>query len=483
MFKKRTDVSIFITDQIVGFFERHPFLDQARYGSMHFEKGAIENGYIKEPESVLETIKELFTRFNIYPRSITLIIHDQNLLIRDVKIKVEELGKKTIDQYFAEQMGKTLHFPYPEPVITHFVREQTEEIIRVIALITDGTLLHAYHDIFDHLNAKEVKYEISAIPFYNVYHNKVNQLDDIVMFVNLYNGMFSIQIIEKGFPIFNLIEENDGGLEEYALMIENYVDRIANYYKYNMRKGKQTISKALVFNMNDDMEDQDLEKHLIKKLSSYKAQLCTFNVEETFSKLLPKACKLPYAILLGEPFRLQHALDFKLNRIPKNRIYGHQLMVMSFAIVVLMLLVYIPYYAMSEEIKMQQNRNNALDMQLDMLIEETPQVTVIPTDQMDYNTAHDYLSSREVPFTSYLGDLQDAETSDVQMTSYQVKPASNEIIILLQGTTQQDLYEFVLMIYEMHGVITEPTTDRWMTSRPTYRILTPLTMEVTIIYA
>ena len=118
-------------------------------------------------------------------------------------------------------------------------------MIRVIALITDGLLLHSYHDIFDRLNAKEVKYEISAIPFFNIYNNQVNKLEDIVMFVNLYNNMFSIQIVEHGFPIFNMIEESEGGIEEYAMMVENYVERIANYYKFNLRKGKKVIGKVL----------------------------------------------------------------------------------------------------------------------------------------------------------------------------------------------------------------------------------------------
>lgn len=483
MFNKRTDLSIFFTDQVVGFFQQTPFLDQSAYGTAQLEKGAIENGYIKEPESVLQSVKQLFDRFKIYPRTITLMIHDQNLLVRDVKIKRDDLGKKSIDQYFQEQLGKTLHFPYPDPVITHFVREENEDIIRVIALITDGLLLHSYHDIFDHVNAKEVKYEISSIPLYNVYHNKVSELEEFVMFVNLYTGMFSIQILEKGFPIFNLIEENDGGKEEYALMVENYVERIANYYRYNLRKGKQTIAKLLVFNMNDDLADDELNKLLIRKLSSYKAQLCDLHVEETFSKMLPKACKLPYAILLGEPFRLQHNIDFKLDRIQKNRIYGHQMMVISFAIVVFMLLVYIPFYAMSEEIKMQQNRNNALQMQLDMLIEETPSVPVYPIDQLNHNSAYDHIVSQQDLFGPSITSIIALLHADVTLTSYQVRPLQNEIVLILNGTTDTALYEFVLDLYEAHGILTTPTSTRFITARPSYRLLSPTTMEVTIIYA
>lgn len=483
MFNKRSDVSLFFTDQVVGFFQRHAFLDQAAYASLPLEKGAIENGYIKEPESVLETLKKLFEKYSIYPRTITLMIHDQNLLIRDVKIKKEDILKKTIDQYFTEQLGKTLHFPYPEPVITHFIREESEDMVRVIALITDGHLLHAYHDVFDRLNAKEVKYEISAIPFYNVYHNKVEQLDEVVMFVNLYQGMFSIQILEKGFPIFNLIEENDGGIEEYTLMIENYVERIANYYKFNLRKGRQAIKKVLFFNMNTEVEDQEIESLLIKKLSSYKAQICDFNTNETFSNLLPKVCKLPYAIFLGEADRLQQSIDFKLQRIPKNRIFGHQLMVVSFAIVAIMLLVYIPYYAMSEEIKMQQNNNNALQMQLDMLLEETPTLPEIPVDQLEYNQAYNTILNELDVVTPMISKLLMTQSAEVTITSYQVRLHDNEIVLMIMGTDQNALYEYLLFIYETHGIMDEKTDMRFITTQPTFNIISSQTMEVTITYA
>ncbi len=311
----------------------------------------------------------------------------------------------------------------------------------------------------------------------------MNKLEDIVMFVNLYNNMFSIQIVEHGFPIFNMIEESEGGIEEYAMMVENYVERIANYYKFNLRKGKKVIGKVLAFNMNEDFSDSDLQELVIDRLSSFKAQLCSFNVEEKFSKLLPKACKLPYTVLLGEQYRSQHDIDFKLKRVSKKTVLGHQFMVFSMAIIVLILLVYIPYYALSEEQKMQQNRNNILQIQLDMLEEETPQPVVLPVDQMNYNTAYTYISSQKFVFTPYILNLLDSQTATVLVRSYRVETKLNQIQMVIQGTTEQELYEFVIDIYESYGVQEEPSSERWMIKRPTYSLSASFTMEVTITYA
>ena len=148
-----------------------------------------------------------------------------------------------------------------------------------------------------------------------------------------------------------------------------------------------------------------------------------------------------------------------------------------------MLLVYIPYYAMSEEIKLQQNRNNALQMQLDMLIEETPQTSEVPVVQLEYNRAYSYIMNQQDVFTSHLLDITNLQSPSVILTSYQVRPETNEIAIYIQADTEQELYEFIISLYESHGVIDEPTLTRWITKTPTYRFTATLTMEVTISYA
>ncbi len=480
MRKRRSDVALFITDQFVSFFERQSGVDHPSYGIEYFEKNAIENGYIKEPENVLITIKTLFQRFNVKPRTITLAIHDQNILIRDVKIKLEDLDKKTIEQYLDEQRNKTLHYPYSNPVVTHFIREQNEQTIRVIALITDGDLLHAYYDVFDRLKAKEVKYEIASIPFYNMYTKEIGKLDDIVMFVNMYKGMFSIQIVENGFPIFNMIEESEGGMEDYALMVENYVERIANYYKFNLRKGKKSIDKVLVFNIHEEDANRDLEVSVIKRLGSFNAQLCNLKIEENN---FPNACIIPYAMMKGEAYRTQDEIEFNLKRISKKTVLGHQIMVLSMAIIIFVLLVYIPYYALEEEKRMAQNQNNVLQIQLDMLREETEQPIKFPVDQTNYNASYDYISAQEYPFTPYLLDLLDSETATVLIRSYQVDTKLKQIKVVIQGTNEQELYEYVLVIYEAYGIIDQKTDKRWIEEEPTYRLTLALTMEVTIQYA
>jgi hypothetical protein len=138
---------------------------------------------------------------------------------------------------------------------------------------------------------------------------------------------------------------------------------------------------------------------------------------------------------------------------------------------------------MSEEIKMQQNRNNALQMQLDMLVEETPAIPVYPVDQLNHNTAYQKITHEQDMFGSYIEDVMALLDSDVSLSSYQVQPGQNKIVIIINGTSDTHLYEYVIDLFEYHGVVSVPTETNWITERPTYRFTSPTTMEVTIYYA
>jgi hypothetical protein len=484
MFTKSSDFSVFFTDDYLSFFELAPFLDQSRFGHVKLDSGIIENGYIKEPEALLNIMQQLFKQNNIKPRKITHIIHDQNVLIRDIKIIKEQLGKKSVDEYIKEQQGKTLLLPFSESSISHIVRYENEVEIRVIAIIIDSNLLHDYHDVFDRLRAKEVKFEISSLPLYEQYLEKGGLKATNSMIVSIYEGMFSLQIVEEHIPIFNLIEEIDGGLEEYDLIIENYVERIANYYKYNMRKGKTEIKNVIFFNFNSDLSIFQLQQGLCAKLKNYHAKVCDLYLEDPLAKVLPFETMLPYAVARNRQITPPVKFDFKLERMKQLNLYANYLLIAAFFIISTTLLVYIPYFSMNEEIKIEQNNVNALQNQLQVLIDETPTTPSFSIIQQNYSNAYQYLMSKEANPKSMLLDLIGELNSNVMINSYQIKSQTKEIVIVLQGHTESDLFEYMISIYEAYGIVTEVEDEtRWILFEPTYKFNNPLQVEVTIRYA
>jgi len=481
--RKNIDISIFFTDSEVGFFEMTSLLEHAIYGHSKLERGIIDNGYIKEPEMLFKTLDDLFRLLNIKPRRITFIVSDQNLLIRDIKIPKEDLDKQTINQYINEQTGKSIYFPFEEPAVSSIIREETDEFTRLIGKIVDSNLLHDYHDVFDRLGAKDVQYELSVMPIYEMYHQKHPEDTGALMLVNLYEKIFSIQIIENDIPIFHLVEEGNDEINTYYQIVENFVERIANYYQFNMRKGKQKIKKVLLFAYDDQLNEAHINMYFSKQLKGLNASVCETMLTHDLVQRLPKVCTLPFvAALLNQTDRIVQA-DFKISRYKKVNQYANYLMTLAFFIIAATLLVYLPFYALEEDIKFQQNRNNALDNQLKTLIDETPFQPTVSVIQQDYSLAYDFLSQKNESPSPYLTDLFTLLGSEVGVINYQMRTTQKEIILIITSHSEQALYEYVIDIYESYGMTTTPNDGRWMIERPSQRMTQPLVLEVTIRYA
>ncbi|MBN2268212.1 MAG: hypothetical protein JXC35_02185, partial [Acholeplasmataceae bacterium] len=123
----RHEVSIFISDTQIGFFQYLP--DQtykSKFGTTEIDPGIIENGYIKDPEVLLFQLKSLFKAHQIKPKKLRMVIHDQNILIRQITILKEELKERSISEYVKNERGKSIHFPFENAAVTHMVRSETD---------------------------------------------------------------------------------------------------------------------------------------------------------------------------------------------------------------------------------------------------------------------------------------------------------------------------------------------------------------------
>ncbi|PKK93227.1 MAG: hypothetical protein CVV61_05730 [Tenericutes bacterium HGW-Tenericutes-6] len=482
--RKSKDLAIYFSNQQAGIYEIGVPFDQSFFGFVQFDKGLIENGYIKEPELVLQTMNAFFIKENIKPRKIIHILHDQNYLIRDIKIKDEDLGKLSHEDYIQSQIGKTIYLPYESSEITSIIREKQEDATRIIGIVSDAELLHAYHDIYDRLKAKEVHFEIAVLPQYKLYiKNHQEQQDETLMFVSIYDGAYSIQIIEQGIPIFNLIEDIEGGREEYVLAIENYVERIANYYKYNMRKGKKNIHGVVLFSLDPDYDLESVQKDFVKKLKSFKARVCEELLFNPLINVLPKVAIPTMAYAKSYEEDINYLSGFKLIRPKRSITYGNYINIIAFSLVAFMFLIYMPFYAIQEDIKFQQNRNNALQTQLNTLRDETPQNPNYSLLQQNYSNAYDLISAHEFSQAPHLSDLISLLPSDIAIINYQLRAEQKEIKFILTALNEEVLIEYALEIYETYGIVGEASETRWMIQKPATKFTQTNVLEVVINYA
>jgi len=486
MFNNKVNISIYITDDKIGFYQYDvPKNHIAKYGYIDLDKGIIQAGDILEPEILYRKLQGLLKQNKIKPSVIRYVINDQSVIKKEIIISKEELAKMSIEQYVVKQLGKTIHFPFENPVFTHYIREEKDNFLKVLIVISDGEMLNNYHDIFDRLKAKEVILDLPSLSLYNSYLTKTQKSFKNLMLVSLYDRIITIKIVEDDVPIFSITEETEDSSQQYYDVLENYVERIINFYRFNMNKGEKTIENIVFFNFSEDITSKSLKEKITVKFKEHTYDLCEIMAMDESLATVPKICLMGYAAGIPklDKLKIYKTFGFNLNRShPINQVL-HYIMAMSFLILSSMILIYIPYYLKNEEIVNQVNINSILQNQLEILQRETPVEKTYTTLEKNYSNSYDFLIDKEYFASVQLSYLLNLIPEDAVLMSYQVQAQTKTITIVISSLNEFALNEYLLDIYEEHGVITTATEVRFMTGRPVTRMISPLIMEVKITYA
>lgn len=489
--KNKNPLSLFITDNGAAIFGGKIEKDSnnAVYGQISFEKGVIENGYIKDPKALLDSLRTFWKENRIKPRFIRLVIQDQNILVREFVIQKVDLEKKSIEEYFYNQFGKKFHVLFEKPVISYQIVNETMLAYNILLYIADENLLQDYYDILEHLGVKDVIFDIAISALMEI-ADETEDAEEIkeknVMIVSIFDNLISFHIIEKNRLIFSAIEECDGNREHFKEVITNNIERISNYYRYNLRKGKSQIEKTLVFNLNDYLDSKDIKETIFPDLKHLKIQLYhSESIQEVF-KDLPKGSLVAFG---SNEFLLRRQkdkkiIDFKLNRINRLRLAGYYLFVLTITIFATISLLYIPYHQNRDQIINQTYHNQALEYQVNLL-ENYINNQGIEESNSDLVAAYNLISSKQDDFPkNYFLDLENELPLSVTITDYELNVAQKTITITITAEETQDLIDYILFIYEKFGVSDENINlNQWITTFPESDFLTDKVCEVIIYYA
>ncbi len=82
-------------------------------------------------------------------------------------------------------------------------------------------------------------------------------------------------------------------------------------------------------------------------------------------------------------------------------------------------------------------------------------------------------------------DLLSKVTGTLRVNNFQFQTGNKKIVLVISATETEELYEYLLAIYEEFGVTDEPNEQegRWIDGAPTRRFLSNNQLEVTVLYA
>ena len=485
MKKNKSDLSIFMTDYKVGLFQ-HNEVDVAlsNFGSFPLDSGIIENGYLHDPNAFLKLLQAFYKEKAIKPRTVRLIIQEQNVLIREITVKKSDLQKRSIENFLSDTKNIGLNFPFENPIISHYVNLETEEEYKVILFIADDNLINDYYDVFERLGVKEIKIDMPSLAMYQCYSKKTEYDISNTLLVTIFERMLSIHVFEEGIPVFSMIEDVEGIGEEFYDTVESYIERIANYYRYNLRKDKNNIYNTLIFNLNDQINQTIFIEKMGLRLKSFITTLVDMSEFDALLIDQSKVTHLAYSSnrLGNQDIKLK--VNFKIERLNKSKLYANYILVLALAIFSVFALLYLPYQLQLQEIQTLENMNASLALQLEALQDEIQSEDDYSETQIEYNEAYNALKALEASPSVYLEDLIFYISGTLSISEYNVDTMEKKITITISASTEFELSEYLIQIYEDYGIVNENTDlSRWMTSSPERNNISTLVMEVTVYYA
>ncbi len=483
---KNLVTSIFITDSNIGIFAHNTMNDKkSAFIDVSLEADIIQFGYIKEPIKLLSVIKKAFKQIKVKPKSINLVLQDENVLIREIDIDKATLEHSNIESYINKQIGKTLHFPFEEVAYSYNIVEETEHSTKIVIFIADKNLIEDYLDIFDRLRIKNTNFNIIASGINAMFNSDKDNITDNSMVVTIFDNNITINIIENKKTIFGMTDECENNLDKMCQNIEDYIERIANYYQYNLRKGSKKIKNVFLLDLSDNLANKIQEN---KKEFSKDSGLNIINLD--ISELnkdihdVHKTVEIAYLSSITTEKTYANEIHFQIYRPKRGLIITNYILVLSIAIFAFIALIYMPYASGRDEIIKQETLNEALLIQKQMLQDNILVDSALSSYDRVYNEAYVYLDSqitRKIQYMEYLIDLM---SDTITLKSFEFNTQEKKITMVLSSSSDLLLYEYIISIYEEYGIIPNvESTNKWITQYPDSSNVGNLIMEVVVYYA
>ena len=339
---RKNRLFLFITDEMIYYVLRNKSNKILVCSEEALPEGVIVNADVENPLELYNILKRIMEKNKMKVGRVSFIIHEENILIRKLSVKKSELTGKSIYDHIKKQIGDTIHFPFERPVYDIHIEKETEEGYEVVIFITDEDVLQDYLDVLEKLWISNVDFDTSLVALYRLYNHKrvdckpnaskkailpedsnvavdddleqgkriaivggqlcseESKTDEGLMLVSLYNNNVSLLIYDGKYPVFSLIEDVDSK-ENYCEFVANYIDRISNYYSYNMHKGKKEIENIELFNFTTGEIYEIIQEKIQSCVERENMSFFKFDeVTYEYSKDIPSGCHIPLAAGIGK---------------------------------------------------------------------------------------------------------------------------------------------------------------------------------------
>lgn len=242
----------------------------SKIGERYLPPGIIRDGKIIDKDTLIMIIEECLAEWKFKQKKVYYTVPDHSVVIRSVEVPAQ-IPDKEIRSYLDLVIGEDIHLPFEEPAMDYSVREVEGEKKKIVLVATPKNAVYDYEEIFEELKLKPEVADLSALSVYRLFH-KFNFVEENEHIMSLQLNLLSlnISVFHKHEPVFtrlittNLdhelweIQKDQEGKETLSFRGEpsdltneiqdilTEIERIMNFYRFSVNKGKEGVTKIIL---------------------------------------------------------------------------------------------------------------------------------------------------------------------------------------------------------------------------------------------
>ncbi|NLG81357.1 MAG: pilus assembly protein PilM [Bacilli bacterium] len=285
MLFRKNMINLMFTDNFIKFAlvdERS--LTVRKVGEVKLKSGTIMNGKIMDENLLSKILGTIFRKYRLTSPFVKLMIPDQNLIIKKMKVP-KYLKGDDLKKYLRLELEESLQsLPYKDPIIDvvdYTYSDKTDEDEKeVVMFTTSKDIIVSYLKIIQKHRKTVVDSFISPLLVRKLYlfSKKLKNNDQrFTMFTQIKENSHILTVFDNEIPILSLrdtfeIENYDEDL--YIDQILDVIERICHFFQYQFMKNTETVQKIVIYtdtnftkNLQEIISERiDIEVELIKDI-------------------------------------------------------------------------------------------------------------------------------------------------------------------------------------------------------------------------
>lgn len=227
----------------------------------------VVEGKIVDAEALVVILEGTIKEWGIAKRDVQFLAPDTYAMIRKVPYP-EDIQPDELKGHFFIEIGSTIYLPFDDPVFDVVPCSLNEGTKEAILIASKESILDKYEDVLKAVKLNPVVADIGPLALYRLAY-KVYQFGgyEHVLIADMHDGVLTVSIFHKHYPLFmrpvdltqsaDLSIVADGHSDPHSITPTTIVmelEKLMNFYRYNLHNGNASITHLLVNGEYVEME-------------------------------------------------------------------------------------------------------------------------------------------------------------------------------------------------------------------------------------